>query len=645
VRYGVLGPLEVFDAVRNCAPTAPRLQTMLVLLLLRANRVVATQELMSELWGERRPASAANSLQVFVTRLRGLLAPRLSPRAPGQLLVTCPSGYRLRVGQSQLDLHRFDDLARDGQRALAAGDPASATRLLRKALGLWRGPPFAGVTTGYVLQLDAFRIEECRMRAVEQRIEADLRLGRHAELVPELETFASTDPLREGVHGQLMLALYRAGRQADAIEAYRRLRARLVEELAVEPGTPVQRLYRSILAADPSLDTPFPPVRAGRGEVCAQLPPDVADFTGRESAIALLETPLARAGRTAVPVVAVAGEAGVGKTTLAVHCAHRLGRRYPDGQLYLNLRGTTPHPLYPGYALGRLLRGLGVADAAIPRSVEERSELLRSRTGDRRVLLVLDDAAGEAQVRPLLPGGRHCGVVVTSQVRLPGLEGAVRVDLDPFSRPEAVRLLERLAGTERLDPDTAKRIVALCGHLPLAVRVAGAKLAAKRHWPPARVAQRLSDERRRLDELRIGDLDVRASIAAGYRARTASQRRALRLLGLLATADFPAWVATALLDVDQPTAELLLDGLVDAHLVHVARRDDTGVRYRLHDLTRLFAVEQLYAEEPPGARRAALGRLLAARARHPADVRPGGPPATANHPELVGETVQYSWVP
>ncbi|MGH3646439.1 MAG: BTAD domain-containing putative transcriptional regulator, partial [Micromonosporaceae bacterium] len=429
MRYGVLGPLTVVDGSRECAPSAPRLRTALALLLVRPNEPVSADDLMEELWGERRPRSALNSLQVFVTRMRAALAPELGPHAPGQVLVTSAAGYLLRVEPDDVDMHQFERLADHGETALAAGDAVTAADTLRTALGLWRGEPFADVPTGTVLQTHALRIEERRTRVVEQRVEADLRLGRHSEVIAELDALATTHPLREGLQAQLMLALHRSGRRAEALEAYQRLRRRLIDDLGVEPAPDVQRLHQAILAGDPSLEAPTGSGAVTRGggpaSVSAHLPPDVADFTGRKDDIKLVEAPLAaERGRdcTAVPVIVVAGEAGVGKTALAVHCAHRLRSYYPDGQLFLNLRGTGAEPMDAAYALGRLLRGLGVDGSAIPETAEERSELFRSRTADPRLLLVLDNAGGEAHVRPLLPGGRGCGVVVTSRSRLSCLE-------------------------------------------------------------------------------------------------------------------------------------------------------------------------------------------------------------------------------
>lgn len=625
MRYGVLGPLAVTGGDRECVPSAPRLRTLLATLLIRPNEVVPVGELMDELWGGARPRCAANTLQVFIARLRALLAPDLGPHAPEQAVVTSPSGYLLRVEPEHVDMHRFERLARDGELALAAGHVTAAAETLREALGLWRGRPFADVPTGSMLQLHSLHLEERRTHTQEQRIEAELRLGRHADLIAELEALTAAHQLREGLHAQLMLALHRSGRRAEALQTYQRLRRRLARDLGIEPAPSVQLLQHAIVAGDPSLETPRESIVRGDAEPAggtapaggaAQLPPDIADFIGRETAIARVErllTPARDEERTAVPVVAIAGEAGVGKTALTLHCAHRLRARYPDGQLWLSLRGCDPRPMDTGYALGRLLRGLGIGGSAIPETTEERGELFRSRTADRRLLVVLDNACDESQIRPLLPGGRRCGVLITSRARLCGLEGAVAVELGMFSADEGVELLRRIAGPERLASElgAAKRISRLCGHLPLAVRVAGAKLAARPHWSATELAERLADERRRLSELRVGDLDVRASIALSYHGRAEPERRALRLLGSLAMPDVPAWPVAALLDTDETTAESLLEGLVDAQLLQVAGRDDAHqLRYQLHDLVRVFAVERLRDEDADHDRRAAVERVL-----------------------------------
>ena len=385
------------------------------------------------------------------------------------------------------------------------------------------------------------------------------------------------------------------------------------------PGT-MRRLADALELADDRREELQ--VAAGRDAPAAApclLPPSVGDFTGREKeAASLLELLAAEVGGPgAVVVGAVAGKPGVGKTALAVHVAHRLraAGRFGDGQLYVDLEGASPHPKDPGRVLARFLRCLGVDPATIPEGLEERAERYRTLLADRRMLVVLDNAAGEAQVRGLLPSSPGCAAVVTSRAHLAGLEGARLVDLDVLAADRAVELLAKVAGPDRVaaEADAAAAIVGACGWLPLAIRIAGARLAARRSWSLARLAERLADEHRRLDELAAGDLEVRASIALSYHALPDQQRRGWRRLGLLEAPDFAAWVAAALLDLPPQRVEELADRLVDAQLLEVAGQDTTGqLRYRFHDLLRAYARERAVAEEPAAQRQAALTRALGA---------------------------------
>jgi tetratricopeptide (TPR) repeat protein/transcriptional regulator with XRE-family HTH domain len=357
------------------------------------------------------------------------------------------------------------------------------------------------------------------------------------------------------------------------------------------------------------------PEVAPEGTVPSLLPLSVTDFTGREQEVAAVLGLLAvgglEEGARAVVILAVAGKPGIGKTTLAVHVAHRLRSEFPDGQLYVNLQGAQACPLEPGEVLARFLRALGMDGSSIPDNLDERAERYRMLVADRRVLVVLDNAAGEAQVRPLLPGSPTCGVLLTSRARLAGLEGARLLDLEILPPQAAVELLARVGGPARVaaEPEAAAAIVGYCGRLPLGIRIAGARLAARPTWSLARLAERLADEHRRLDELAVGGLEVRASIALSYRALPDQQQRAFRLLGLLEAPDFPAGVAAALLDLPAARAEDLVDPLVDAQLLEVAAEDPAGqLRYRFHDLLRVYARERAASEDPSDDQDLALAR-------------------------------------
>ena len=620
MEFQILGPVEVRDGARwqlDLGGAKPR--ALLSVLLVHANQVVSTDRLIDELWGEAAPSTARNVLQCHVSRLRRALQGGAGGAGPDPVLVTRPPGYLLRVEVGQLDLHRFEELLGQARQASAKGDHPRAAECLRAALALWRGPALADASEGLRRTAGA-RMDEARLVALEERLDADLALGRHAELVGELEALVATHPDRERPRRQLMLALYRSGRPAEALEVYRTGRRRMIEEFGLEPGPALQRLERDILLTSPALDPESPPaIDEGEPRPAPsgpyQLPPDIEDFTGREVAVAQVQELLEREQATAIVISAIAGKAGVGKTALAVRVAHRLRPRFADGQLYVNLRGAEDQALDPADVLAGFLRALGVEGAVIPEELEERVCLYRSRLADRRVLVVVDNAASEAQVRPLLPGSRGCAVLVTSRARLGGLEAAHSLTLDVLDPDQAVELLARLAGPERVaaESEAARQIVRLCGWLPLAVRIAGARVAGRSHWRLALLAERLADEHRRLDELVVGDLEDRASVALSYRGRGEQERRLFRVLGLLVAPHFPAWVAATLLDIGLAEAEGLLECLVDAQLVEAAGQDQAGqLRYRLHDLLRVYARERLRLEEPTAAQRAALERMLQA---------------------------------
>jgi DNA-binding SARP family transcriptional activator len=619
MEFRILGPVEVRDgAQRQLDLGGPMPRVLLSVLLVHANQVVSTDRLIDELWGEAAPPTARNVLQCHVSRLRRALRAGLNRAEPDAVLVTRRPGYLLRVEAGQLDLHCFEELLGQARQASAEGDRPRAAERLRAALAQWRGPALADASETLRRTVGA-RLEEARLTALEERLDADLALGQHAELVGELEALVAAHPDRERPRRQLMLALYRSGRLAEALGVYRSTRRLLVEELGVEPSPALQRLERAMLAADPALEAPtspaagHPPQPAASSGPC-QLPPDIDDFTGREADVAKLESLLEGDRATAVVILAIAGKAGVGKTALAVRVAHRLRPCFPGGQLYVNLRGAGSQALDPADVLAGFLRALGVESKVIADGLDERVRQYRARLADDRVLVVLDNAAGEAQVRPLLPGGRSCAALITSRVGLQGLEAAHPITLDVLDPDQAMTLLAKLAGPARVadESDAARAITRLCGFLPLAVRIAGARLQSRPHWGLALLAERLSDGRRRLDELKTGDLEVRASVALSYRDRSEEEQRLFRLLGLLEAPSFPAWVAACLLDAEPAEAEELLERLVDAQLVEMAGEDQAGQqRYRLHDLLRLFARERL-DEEPAPEQLASLERMLRA---------------------------------
>lgn len=608
VEFRALGPLEISIDGRMFSPGGNTQRGLLAILLLNANRVVPVRELINELW-EDPPETALGQIQTRVWRLRTLLNGP-GAKASASSLVTRPGGYMLQAAQEALDFRRFGANVDSARAMLAAEQVDSAARLLAESLTLWRGPAFSDVDVPGV-QAAATTLDELRMAAVEERVEAGLTLGQHRQLVPELQILAVQHPLNERVRGQLMLALYRSERQAEALEVYRDGHRLMVANLGVEPGAQLRELHYAILTSSPQLDPPRPvPVTLRRRE----LPPDTADFTGRLQEIRDLTGFLSGSAERSVPVVAaISGRAGVGKTALAVHVAHLLESRFPDGQFFVDLRGLDRRPAVPETVLDRLLRRLGVDQSAIPDDLGERSALYRARMADRRILLVLDNAWSEAQIRSLLPAGYGSAVIVTSRRLIGGLDNARNFDLDVFTEGEAVELLSRIAGTERAKARAdACRIVELCGRLPLAMRMAGARLRSRPHWRLARLAALLEDEHSRLDALRSDECEVRTSVALSYESLDEPAARLFRLLGLLETGTFAGSVAGPLLGADEHYAEELMENLVEARLIDVVRVESSGTaHYRIHDLLRLYARERATAEDHPEVLAEALRRCRA----------------------------------
>ncbi|MFJ4581217.1 AfsR/SARP family transcriptional regulator [Streptomyces echinatus] len=686
------------DAPDNCvrAIGSPKVRALLAALLLESGRVVSVESLKDALWGGAPPVSAQASLHNHVTRLRRLLDDPERLRA-------VPPGYVLRVDQGELDVHVFDARVTEARAAHARRDWPGVVRACAAALALWRGTPLSGLPAdfgGYAL---VQRLEQARLFLLEWRYDAELALGgaRLAALVPELAALIAEHPLREAYHRQLMLALHRTGRQAEALAVHRDLRARLLEELGIEPGAAVREAHIEVLRgsgggrwrdeapgdprqsgrdgrprresesptgtlgdagapADPegsassaSATAPTAPMAStahGAPEVLAssanggsaqdgaapaarqtprpaQLPAPPAHFTGRAEVCRELGRALTEPPAPAPAVVVISGMAGVGKSALALHVAHELRERFTDGQLYVNLHGATPGmpPLTATQALAALLRDLGVDPRNIPEHPDAASALLRSLLAPARILLVLDDAAHAAQVRPLLPAGPGCAVIVTSRSPLTALDGARRFPLTPLTGEDSAALLRAVSGRAGLDAGHA--LVELTGRLPLALRVVAARLAARRALTPDVLAGQLAATGGRLRHLEYDDLSVRRSLAVAHDALAAAEREADRdaalalcRIGVLDLPTYGAPLIARLTGTDERRAEAALDRLVD-----VALLEETAYgRYTPHDLVRDFARE--LADAAPRA--AATPAATAGTAGSGADEAPGTPEAS-----------------
>ncbi|MEV4949397.1 BTAD domain-containing putative transcriptional regulator [Streptomyces sp. NPDC053755] len=810
--FRILGPLHVHGPNGQVRIPPGRQEVILAALLLEANRVVSTDYLVDLIWEDEPPDTARTQVQICVSRLRKLFGKEEVAAA----ITTRPPGYVLKTEDGSVDAVLFGRWIGDarslGKQAVGATE---AVELLRRAGALWQGDCLSGISSE-TLRSKARQLDEERLTAAETRIDLELELGRHHQLVGEIQLLVHEHPLRERLRGRLMLALYRSGRQAEALDVYRVGRQLLVDELGLEPGEELRQLETAILAGevaaprlsgpgasdrartapgpgsgqpadgaergpypaapgagagagdlgDPFAGTgtsasagrgtnggpgsgptaglapsrtgsadapgavygsgaagareagsgaagvlgagvghgsgavgllgavvghssaapragaleagpagefgtgtgtepetgfaPEPGAHAGHGEravstgadggalrpggpvasavrepaprpsateaagapvaalsaeVPRQLPADTADFVGHEARISVIEKTLLGTGeRRAVGLVVIVGKPGTGKSTLATHIAHQAGERhFTDGQLYCDLRGTSGAPATAAEVLGRFLRALGIPGPVIPDSLDERAEMYRTLLGSRRVLVVLDDAASESQVRPLLPGAGSCAVLVTSRVRMTGLPGAHRVELDVLGTEEAMELLVRVIGEERVAGErvAAEALIRTVGGLPLALRIVAARLAARPHWTLASMVHRLANERHRLDELTHGEMTMRASLSLTHDGLGSDDRRLLRLLSLARGPSLPGWLAGALLDDRRQFPSDLLEPLVDVQMLDVVGIESTGgFRYRFHEIIRVFAREQLTAHDDPATQSAALRRMM-----------------------------------
>ncbi|MFH8468014.1 AfsR/SARP family transcriptional regulator [Streptomyces sp. NPDC017991] len=670
LRFQLLGPLRAWRGTTELDLGQMQQRVVLAVLLLHADTPMGRDQLVDAVWGWAVPARAANLLQRHVSGLRRVLEPERPPRAPSGLLAWTEAGYLLTPGPAQLDVRAFDGLIERAHSARARGDRAGTAEALHAALGLWHGRLCEGMT-GPLVDAERDRFAERRLSVLEERIEVDLSLGDDFDLVGEIRRLTVEHPLREGIHGLLMLALHRAGRQAEALAAFHRARRLLRDELGIEPGQRLRRLHARILADDPALATGpdlgtgtglgttpdlgtapnshtptaapeghAPATTAGTGlpstVVPAQLPHPVSGFVGREEAIARLDSFLPGAGASAgtgggggasaepgpgsgdgatVVITAIGGTAGVGKTTLAVHWAHRVRARFPDGQLYVNLRGFDPSgsAMHPAEATRGFLDALGVPAQRIPVDPDGQTGLYRSLLANRRMLVVLDNAQDADQVRPLLPGSPACFSVVTSRNLLTGLmitHGAQPLGLGLMSQTEAKDVLGRRIGTDRLaaDPDAVRDIIASCARLPLALAIVGAHAAIRGQQPLESLAKELHAAGSALDLLDGGDsaTNVRKVFSWSYERLSEPAARLFRLLGLHPGPDIGTAAAASLAGLPLGRARRLLAELTGGHLL-ASPSDD---RYELHDLLRAYATELALTRDPPADRMAALHRML-----------------------------------
>ena len=673
LRVGVLGPVTVWRDGREQAAGQPRQLAVLGVLATRANRVVSRGELIDAVWGELPPASAEGGIYTYVSGLRRVLEPdrpRPDPdkprRAPSRTLISGGGGYLLRLGSGAFDVEHFERCLGAARGLRGAGDLGGAARSVDEALALWRGLPYAGVP-GPFAEAERRRLSELRTTAVEERADLLLARGQAAAAVPELAALAAAHPLRERATGLLMIALYRCGRQAEALTRFGETRRRLADELGVDPSSELARIYRQLLAMDPALDGPAavvavpvqPPSLPGTGAEPpppipappisappisappisapltpapltpaplilappvpgpaaaaspAQLPPEVTGFAGRAAELGWLHGLLPEAG----PVALITGTAGVGKTALAIRFARQAASRFPDGQLYVNLRGFDPAsaPVPPGTALSGFFDALGVPPRHVPAGLDAQSGLLRTLLDGKRMLLLLDNAHDADQVRPMLPGSPGCLVLVTSRFQLTGLvvaDGARLLPLGVLDGGEATSLLVGRLGPARVgaEPEAVAALVGRAAGLPLALSVTCARATSRPGALLSDLAAELADARDRLDALRTGDAstDLRAVFSWSVDKLSAPAARAFRLLSLHPGPDISVPAAASLIAATLSQTRAALGELARASLL----TEDAAGRFGYHDLLRAYAAELSAATDGVADRDAALRRIL-----------------------------------
>jgi len=620
VRFCLLGPVEVRLDGRSLALGRARERLVLATLLVRAGRMVPADRLIALLWPETvdPPPTARQQLHNAVAGLRRRLQAH-----DADLIVTRPLGYELRLGTHELDLADFRRLSSHGQEAIASGDHAVAIDALSRALALWRGPALAGVPEELASALRQ-ELEDEQVAAAEALARAQLAAGDHVPMLARLRELLSLHPYHESLHELHLRGMAAIGRRADALVAYQRLHADFVESLGVEPGKALTELHGQLLDGGEEVRPATPVIRPRPN----QLPGLDVRLVGRDQLIKQITDVLRPTRDTGhdrpqlgPSIALITGGGGAGKSALAVVAGHILKHRYPDGVLYVHLRGTTANPVEPYEAAGQMLRSLGTDPTTLPADLDERVGLLRSVLAGTRTLVVLDDSYREHQIRPLLPSEPGCGVIVTSRRRLGALMGACRFEAGPLEPDDATALLLSMANREvavshcpEENRRYASRVAELCGYLPLALCVAGARIELSKHLDLPDLIGRMEAEHARLDQLSLGDSDVRASIAASYEdCLCVDGQRLFRRMGLFGGAVWPEWAADAVVDYPPALVRRILDELVDIHLLDQVEPDLSGQpRFRLHDLVAEFALERLRAEEP-GAEPEIRGRVPGVR--------------------------------
>ncbi|WP_211768546.1 AfsR/SARP family transcriptional regulator [Kutzneria sp. CA-103260] len=612
--FRLLGPLEVRCDGIAIPVTAAKQRVLIAVLTLAAGEPVPVERLITCLWGDRTPHSARNTLQNYVLRLRRVLRVDAEPSP----LVSSAAGYRLAVPADAVDVHRFRSAVSSAQSTALTGQPESAAMLLDEALALWRGEPLADVPSDVLRREVAPGLVEQRLAALEQRIDLDLDRGCHAGRITELMAMTTEHPLRERMWAQLMLALDRSGRTAEALDAYRRASRILGEELGINPGPELQRLHQAVLTNRPTGPAPEPTrqLRPAPRVVPRQLPPPSAHFVGRAREVRHLGAQVtALSGSPLMVITAIVGTAGIGKTALALHWGHLHADQFPDGQLYVNLRGFDPagDPLSPMTALFRFLTALGVPEQSVPADPDEQIALYRTQLARRRMLIVLDNARDTNQVRPLLPGAPGCLVLVTSRDQLTSLvalDGAVPLTLDLLSQDEARDLLIRRLGRDRVarEQTAVDELIHRCARLPLALNIAAAHAALQPNRPLAAFVTDLRDTGHPLDALTTGDAtaDVRAVFSWSYRTLTPTTARVFRLIGLHPGPDVSLLTTASLVGHDLDTTRHALAELTRAHLI----TEHSPGRHVLHDLLRVYTAELVRLHDTDAEQQAALRRVV-----------------------------------